>query len=79
MSRVCRARGTRFFTLAFPALKRWAFLLRPAGRDWECVASYRSVITRQSCRALQSKNLPHRAPRARHKKAHRFSGGKAFI
>jgi len=23
-----------FFTLAFPALKRWAFLFRPAERDW---------------------------------------------
>ena len=53
-----------FFALAFPALKRWAFLFRPAGRDWVRVASHGSVITRPSCRASESKNLPHRAPRA---------------
>jgi hypothetical protein len=67
-----------FFTITFPALKRWAFLFRPAGRDWLRIASYRSVIMPTSCRASESKNPSHRAPRARHKKAHRFNGGKGI-
>ena len=64
MSRVCRARGTRILYLAFPVLKRWAFLIRPARRDWVRVVSYGPVITRPSCRASESKDLPHRDPRA---------------
>jgi hypothetical protein len=36
---LCRPRGTRFFGFAYPPLKRWAIIFRPASRDWASVGA----------------------------------------
>ncbi len=44
-----------FFSLTFPALRRWAFLFRPAGRDWGRVAQMGRVCRARGTRIL----FPH--------------------
>ena len=69
----------RFRGFAHPPLKRWAFLFPALGADV-------SPWTRQppwdpDATHVESVGAPDalQRPRARHKKAHRFSGGKAEI
>src|ERR1019366_6800748 len=73
---LCRARGTRILYPRLPSAEALGFLIssRRAG-----LAAHRPLwICHTSCRASESKNPSHRAPWARHKKAHRFNGGEGI-